>query len=305
MFLESHFKNIIKFINCDNWVTAVDGQYQIGIYSVRPIGYGEEITFDYNSVTESKEQYQASVCLCGNQVCRGSYLNLTGEGAFQKVLKEHHGLLDRHRLLLEACELNSVSEEDYIDLSKAGLGSCLLGGLPDWLIAYSARLVDKTSLGLPDVHRVSELSSSLEGVVLEGTASGVHQEESNESTFKNSNGLNSIPWNFLPRGLVNLGNLCFLNTTVQALLSCAPFFELLHELRNRDIPEVGYPTLRAFVDFISDFDVVTDSIDKMNEKTVLETGKPFRPIMFGSILKSFTPDIADNLSGVPLQNCIK
>lgn len=33
-------------------VTAVDGQYQIGIYSVRPIAYGEEVTFDYNSVTE-------------------------------------------------------------------------------------------------------------------------------------------------------------------------------------------------------------------------------------------------------------
>ncbi|KAG8386975.1 hypothetical protein BUALT_Bualt03G0204500 [Buddleja alternifolia] len=127
--------------NCEAKVTAVDGQYQIGIYSVRPIAYGEEITFDYNSVTESKEEYEASVCLCGNQVCRGSYLNLTGEGAFQKVLKEHHGLLDRHRLMLEACELNSVSEEDYIDLGKAGLGSCLLGGLPDWLIAYSARLV--------------------------------------------------------------------------------------------------------------------------------------------------------------------
>lgn len=37
--------------------------------------------------------------------------------------------------------MNSVSEDDYIDLGKAGLGSCLLGGLPDWLIAYSARLV--------------------------------------------------------------------------------------------------------------------------------------------------------------------
>lgn len=33
-------------------VTAVDGHYQIGIYSVRPIEFGEEITFDYNSVTE-------------------------------------------------------------------------------------------------------------------------------------------------------------------------------------------------------------------------------------------------------------
>ncbi|KAA8524558.1 hypothetical protein F0562_010981 [Nyssa sinensis] len=127
--------------NCEAKVTAVDGQYQIGIYSVRPIGYGEEITFDYNSVTESKEEYEVSVCLCGSQVCRGSYLNLTGEGAYQKVLKDCHGILDRHHLLLEACELNSVTEEDYIDLGRAGLGSCLLGGLPDWLIAYSARLV--------------------------------------------------------------------------------------------------------------------------------------------------------------------
>ncbi|CAL5421187.1 unnamed protein product [Camellia sinensis] len=111
-------------------VTAVDGQYQIGIYAVCPIEYGEEITFDYNSVTESKEEYEASVCLCGSQVYRGSYLNLTGEGAFQKVLKDWHGILDRHHLLLGACELNFVSEEDYIDLGRAGLGSCLLGGLP-------------------------------------------------------------------------------------------------------------------------------------------------------------------------------
>ena len=58
------------------------------------------------------------------------------------MLKDWHGVLDRHHLLLEACELNFVSEEDYIDLGRAGLGSCLLGGLPDWLIAYSARLVD-------------------------------------------------------------------------------------------------------------------------------------------------------------------
>ncbi|KAJ7981346.1 histone-lysine N-methyltransferase ATXR3 [Quillaja saponaria] len=127
--------------NCEAKVTAVDGRYQIGIYTVRKIQYGEEISFDYHSVTESKEEYEASVCLCGSQVCRGSYLNLTGEGAFEKVLKEWHGILDRYHLMVEACELNTVSEEDYNDLGRAGLGSCLLGGLPDWLVAYSARLV--------------------------------------------------------------------------------------------------------------------------------------------------------------------
>ena len=42
---------ILNFPICFR-VTAVDGQYQIGIYAVRPIEYGEEITFDYNSVTE-------------------------------------------------------------------------------------------------------------------------------------------------------------------------------------------------------------------------------------------------------------
>ncbi|CAA6671908.1 unnamed protein product [Spirodela intermedia] len=110
--------------NCEAKVTAVDGQYQIGIYALRPIAFGEEITFDYNSVTESKEEYEASVCLCGSQ-----------------VLKERHGLLDRHKLMLESCEANFVSQEDYIDLGRAGLGTCLLAALPDWLIAYSARLV--------------------------------------------------------------------------------------------------------------------------------------------------------------------
>ena len=91
--------------NCEAKVTAIEGQYQIGIYTVHQIQYGEEITFDYNSVTESKEEYEVSVCLCGSQVCRMSYLNLIGEGIFQKVLKGCHGILDRYQLMLEAVEV--------------------------------------------------------------------------------------------------------------------------------------------------------------------------------------------------------
>lgn len=65
-------------------VTAVDGHYQIGIYSVRKIQHGEEITFDYNSVTEvcpvdcqlafSKEQ-----CICFISLSNEYLLHLTTE----------------------------------------------------------------------------------------------------------------------------------------------------------------------------------------------------------------------------------
>ena len=47
-----------------------------------------------------------------------SYLNLTGEGSFQKVLKECHGILDRYQLMFEACELNMLSEKVCIDLGR-------------------------------------------------------------------------------------------------------------------------------------------------------------------------------------------
>lgn len=47
-----------------------------------------------------------------------------------------------------------------------------------------------------------------------------------------------LPKILMPRGLINSGNLCFLNATLQALLSCSPFACLLQELRNRDIPKV-------------------------------------------------------------------
>lgn len=55
-------------------------------------------------------------------------------------------MLDRHKLMLKACEANSVSEEDYLVLGRAGLGTCLLADLPDWLIAYSAHLVFTASI---------------------------------------------------------------------------------------------------------------------------------------------------------------
>ncbi|WOG82994.1 hypothetical protein DCAR_0102167 [Daucus carota subsp. sativus] len=104
-----------------------------------------------------------------------------------------------------------------------------------------------------------------------------------------------------PRGLINSGNLCFLNATLQALLSCSQLVKLLLELRNRSISKVGYPTLAAFLDFVSVLDMPNGITLKKKDISVLETGRPFSPTMFEGVLKIFTPDVSNSISGRPRQ----
>ncbi|KVH90374.1 hypothetical protein Ccrd_007625 [Cynara cardunculus var. scolymus] len=63
--------------------------------------------------------------------------------------------------------------------------------------------------------------------------------DTKNNIFNASNGLYTTATELLPRGLVNSGNLCFLNATLQALLACSPFVRLLQELRMRNIPELS------------------------------------------------------------------
>uniref|UniRef100_A0A5K1EBP8 ubiquitinyl hydrolase 1 n=3 Tax=Nymphaea colorata TaxID=210225 RepID=A0A5K1EBP8_9MAGN len=116
-----------------------------------------------------------------------------------------------------------------------------------------------------------------------------------------SNGIETSVKYVQPRGLINLGNLCFLNATLQALLSCSVFVQLLQKLIVRDIPKTGYPTLHAFTELISEFEASKDLSAKKKASAVVEVGKPFSPAMFESVLKKFTPDLPANISGRPRQ----
>uniref|UniRef100_A0A1J3HPB2 Ubiquitin carboxyl-terminal hydrolase n=1 Tax=Noccaea caerulescens TaxID=107243 RepID=A0A1J3HPB2_NOCCA len=105
---------------------------------------------------------------------------------------------------------------------------------------------------------------------------------------------------FTPRGLINAGNLCFLNATLQALLSCSPFVQLLQGIQLQDIPKAESPTLAAFSEFISELDAPSSSSFR-NNVAVVESGRPFTPAMFEGVLRNFTPDVLNNMSGRPRQ----
>ena len=90
-----------------------------------------------------------------------------------------------------------------------------------------------------DAIRSREMHSN--GVCNESQMAGPAKRDGN----KDANGSIATIKDLLPRGLINAGNLCFLNATVQALLSCSPFVQLLQELRNRDIPKVWCSELQV------------------------------------------------------------
>jgi hypothetical protein len=72
--------------NCQAVVMACGGRLTIAVYTLRHVSAGEELTFDYASVTESEKEFRTAICLCGTRACRGSFLTFAGSRAFQQVL---------------------------------------------------------------------------------------------------------------------------------------------------------------------------------------------------------------------------
>ena len=114
--------------NCQAEIVSNGGNLSISIYTVRDIAYGEELSFDYSCVTESKQEYREAICLCGMSKCRGSFLSLADGKAYEQVMQTHHTFLHRNAIILKACS-EEMSEADYKRLHKFGFRSSLLGAL--------------------------------------------------------------------------------------------------------------------------------------------------------------------------------
>ena len=114
---------------CEVRVAALNGQLCLAMTTLRDIEQGEELTFDYNAVTESLEEYQAAVCLCGCTKCRGSFLHFATADCYQQVLNRNSPIAVRFANLVKGCTKKVMGEEDYQTLKTHAFGTAAFGAI--------------------------------------------------------------------------------------------------------------------------------------------------------------------------------
>lgn len=125
--------------NCGTVITVSDGRYYIGMYAFRPISYGEELTFDYCSMTESNYEHLHSICLCGMRRCRGNYLTLSNNKIFNNLMDNRNCFFTRNSSILKS--IGQITVEDLASCANHNIKEGFLVGTPKWIIRWMARVL--------------------------------------------------------------------------------------------------------------------------------------------------------------------
>lgn len=118
------------------------------MYAMKDIKFGEELTFDYCSVTEDCNELKKAFCLCGSKKCRGKYLELIKTKESNTFIEQVHNFLERNKIILRA-SLEALLEKDREILEKFHLKERVLEHMPDWLkkwLALTLEFVEKEKI---------------------------------------------------------------------------------------------------------------------------------------------------------------
>ncbi|KAG5949975.1 hypothetical protein E4U53_005596 [Claviceps sorghi] len=89
-----------------------------------------------------------------------------------------------------------------------------------------------------------------------------------------------------PRGLINTGNMCYMNSILQVLVFCTPFYEFLEQLRQKATHNFKSetPLVDILVIFMQEFKVLASA------STANQLGHTVRPEIFEQYGEPFTPE---------------
>ncbi len=135
--------------NCQTMIKVkqTSSDYSIGMFSTKDIRYGEELCFNYCSVTESEKEFESAACLCGTVECSGRYLQLASDKKHLLTIKKYHNFVDRNVLLFKAIYLcepgrKGVTSQDEARLDQFGLRQCCLKDVPNWLKKWASLICE-------------------------------------------------------------------------------------------------------------------------------------------------------------------
>lgn len=114
---------------CEVRVVALNGKLSLAMTTLRDLEVGEELTFDYNAVTESLDEYRFAICLCGHKNCRGSFLHFATADCYQQVLSRNSPIAARFANLVRGCMKQVMSKEDSELLAKHGFSTAAFGAV--------------------------------------------------------------------------------------------------------------------------------------------------------------------------------
>ncbi|KAL7554514.1 hypothetical protein ACHAWF_017971 [Thalassiosira exigua] len=114
---------------CEVRVVSLHGRLSLSMTTLRDLEQGEELTFDYNAVTESLNEYQFAICLCGQRNCRGSFLHFATADCYQQVLSRNSPIAARFANLVRGSMKRVMSREDSDLLTKHGFDTAAFGAV--------------------------------------------------------------------------------------------------------------------------------------------------------------------------------
>lgn len=154
--------------NCSTIIHIRNGEYSIGMFAIKDVSYGEELCFNYCSVTESEKEFESAVCLCGTEVCQGQYLQLASDKKHLKVMKQYHTFIDRNYILWKAIKDPVITEEDQNRLYALGLRDSIMSNVPDWLYKWTSltcQYIEFECETYPELFKAESPNASVEDLV--------------------------------------------------------------------------------------------------------------------------------------------